>query len=62
MPFHPNDPISVALKVCYGFWGGEWFNCLLIGGGILRLCPDLFIQQAWLPCLLGNASCLCCSR
>ena len=32
------------------------------GGGILRLCPDLFIQQAWLPCLLGNASCLCCSR
>ena len=28
---------------------------------ILRLCPDLLIQQDWLPCLLGNASFLCCS-
>ena len=31
------------------------------GGGILKLCPDLLSQQAWLPCLLGNASFLCCS-
>ena len=30
------------------------------GGGILKLCPDLLSQQAWLPCLLGK-SFLCCS-
>ena len=29
--------------------------------GKLWLCPDLLIQQAWLPCLLGNASFSCCS-
>ena len=24
------------------------------GEGILRFCPDLHIQQSWLPCLVGN--------
>ena len=31
------------------------------GRGILRLCKDLLIQQAWLPCLQRYTSFLCCS-